>query len=382
MDDLLLEHAFLKAPCEELSKSFRVRQKQLHKELSSLSAIAGQLGPAPSSVELAPIAARLASFRAALDSTRRAETAATYRCSSRVGHLEAAPAALAPNSSASTRGSPWEKTRLDRLLVDYMLRRGLSKPAVALATASDVEALCDLRLFASAGEVVAALASHDVTPALRWCFENKRRLNRIGSNLEFRLRLQEVIELARTGQWISAIAYVRTHLVGDAAQLSDVQRVMPLLIYPQNTECEPYKSMYSKKRWEELADAFREHNFKLHGLPMESLFETSVKAGLATLKTRQCGIPETENSNCPTCVEPFNVLALHLPRAQHVQSVLVCSVSKRIMDEDNPPMALPNGNVYGNSALQQIAAANNGVVLDPRTGDSFALDELRKCFIM
>lgn len=382
MDNLMLEHAFLKAPCEELSKCFRVRQKQLHKELSALAVSAAQLGANPSQTELAPVLTRLASVRSALDSTRAAEAAAMSRCTARLEHLAATPAHPTPASTTGTPAAPWEKSRLDRLLVDYMLRRGLPNPAVSLAVRAEVEPLCDLRLFESARTIEAALALRNVSPALRWCTENKRRLARIGSDLEFRLRLQEVVELVRARRRESAIIYVRAHLVGDPSQMRHVQRVIALLAFPPGTECEPYKAMYAQERWEELGRAFHRDNYKLHGLPTESLLETTVKAGLSTLKTRQCSTAETLNPSCPTCVEPFHSLARDLPRAQHVHSILVCSLSKRIMDEDNPPMALPNGNVYGSSALQQIGALNNGLIRDPKTGDTFQFAELRKCFIM
>ena len=42
------------------------------------------------------------------------------------------------------------------------------------------------------------------------------------------------------------------------------------------------------------------------------------------------------------------------------------------MDDNNPPMALPNGHVYSQAALRAMAAASGGRVTCPRTG--FACD--------
>jgi macrophage erythroblast attacher len=36
-----------------------------------------------------------------------------------------------------------------------------------------------------------------------------------------------------------------------------------------------------------------------------------------------------------------------LPMAHHINSTLVCGLSGDIMNEDNPPLMLPNGHVYG-----------------------------------
>ena len=68
------------------------------------------------------------------------------------------------------------------------------------------------------------------------------------------------------------------------------------------------------------------------------------------------------------------------------------------MDEDNMPMAFPNGHVYSREvgvflssqflvsvtvrqALEEMAAKNGGIVTCPRSGEACELKELRKAFI-
>jgi hypothetical protein len=50
------------------------------------------------------------------------------------------------------------------------------------------------------------------------------------------------------------------------------------------------------------------------------------------------------------------------------------------MDDRNPPMVLPNGNVYSLKGVERIN--ENGIITDPRTGELFAFDSLKKGFIM
>ena len=40
------------------------------------------------------------------------------------------------------------------------------------------------------------------------------------------------------------------------------------------------------------------------------------------------------------------------------------------MNEENPPMALPNGYVYSARALEQLMAENNGTIVCPHTGEA------------
>jgi macrophage erythroblast attacher len=385
MDDIQLEHAFLKAPCELQSKQFRHRKKSVQKELDALMVTVAALGPNPSASELLPVAHRVASFRQVLADTRQEELAATRLCDARLRHLRERPAGDDGNSGDEKRRSAWDETRLNRMLVDYMLREGMHEIAEKLADTCRIRSLVELDIFSAARLIVAALRAKDCAPALKWCSEKKRRLAKIQSTLEFRLRMQEFVELARKGDKAQAIKYVRNHfahLTSDPIRGPDVQRSMALLAFGPDTDCQPYKDMYEEERWTELVHDFNNDHYRLHGLPRESLLEIVLKSGLSSLKNRQCGEPETTNPNCPTCVDPFLTLARDLPQAQHVHSVLVCYISKRVMDENNPPLVLPNGNVYSTESLIRLAARNNGQVIDPRTGEQYALSDLRKCFIM
>lgn len=380
MDDLSLEHSFLKAPCEVLAKTFRARQKLVHKELQAVSAAATALGSPPTEAALAALAARVESLKAVLAATQADEAVATARCEARLAHLRAKPGAA--DRDALAPSTPWDKTRLDRMLVDYMLRRGVHGSAAGLAASEGILNLVELDIFAASRVVAADLERRSCGAALQWCAENKRRLARIDSSLEFRLHLQEFVELARRGEKNEAIRYVRNHLVGNTERISDVQRAMGLLAFGRDTDCAPYKEMYADERWAELVEAFHQDNYRLHGLPRESVLETTLKAGLSTLKTVQCGKANVLNTNCPTCVEPYLSLSHSLPRARHVHSVLVCGISKSIMDENNPPFVLPNGNVYGKEALARITAAKNGKVVDPKTNEEFSPSDPRRAFIM
>lgn len=279
----------------------------------------------------------------------------------------------------------WEKTRLDRVLVDYMLRAGLYASGDKLARSERIEPLVDTTLFHEARRVIQALRDRDCTAALKWCADNKRRLAKTSSSLEFDLHRQQFVELARSGDKKRAIKYVQHW--NSAFPLSDEQRdkitcYMGLLCFSKDTPCEPYKRLFAQERWAELEESFKQENYKLHGLTGESTLEILLKTGLASLKTRKCGTESDRKGNCPTCNEPYLSLSKNLPHSQHINSILVCAISADIMDENNPPMALPNGNVYSYNALKDIAARNDNYVIDPKTSESFLFMTLRKCYIM
>ena len=53
------------------------------------------------------------------------------------------------------------------------------------------------------------------------------------------------------------------------------------------------------------------------------------------------------NADCPVCSTHLNELGRNLPYAHCAQSRLICNITGHPLDENNPPMMLPNGHVYG-----------------------------------
>jgi macrophage erythroblast attacher len=73
----------------------------------------------------------------------------------------------------------WSRTRLDRLLVDYLLRYGYKESATALATEKNIRDLVDVDTFVQMSRIRESLQNGRVTEALTWCNENKKELRRM-----------------------------------------------------------------------------------------------------------------------------------------------------------------------------------------------------------
>lgn len=274
----------------------------------------------------------------------------------------------------------WMQSRLDRLLVDYMLRCGLHESAEILAKDSRLEDLVDIHIFAGARGALEALKNYNCTLALEWCKNHQARLRKVKSPLEFKLRIQEFIELIRLEHLEEAVMYARDHVAEWAVDyLEDVQHAAGALAFRATTECPRYKNLFHDQRWHELADLFLSELQRISGLPSQPELIVHLQAGLSALKT-----PHSFRENCtrqdPLHLPAFQKLAEHLPSAKHVHSKLVCSLSDTLMDEDNPPMAFPNGYVYGAKALRELAERNDGKVKCPQTGLVCSFGDLRRVF--
>ena len=93
----------------------------------------------------------------------------------RIQHLEALHRIL---NLADVKYDQWSRVRLDRLLVDHMLRSGYSDSAQKLAKERGIEDLVDLGVFTQCQRVVQSLHKRETKEALQWCSENKAALKK------------------------------------------------------------------------------------------------------------------------------------------------------------------------------------------------------------
>eukprot|EP00842_Homolaphlyctis_polyrhiza_P005400 jgi/Hompol1/5861/HPOL_001115-RA len=375
---LNLEQPLIRVPLEQLKKAFRTSQKYIEKEMTTLSTqMDAAMAKAPTKPEeaiaiLDTTLTKLQNLKRKLAETKVEEDLYANRTRIRIDHLAEMMQIPSLETESYTR---WSKIRLSRILVDYMLRQGLIESATMLAKSANIEELVDIELFTQSRKIEDSLAQKSCTECLQWCNENKSNLKKIKSTLEFNLRLQEYIELVRSRSLAQAITYARKYLTPwSETHMREIQQAMGLLAFNPSTDCGSYRMLYSPSRWNQLIDQFLSDNYTLSCLTLEPLLHTTLQAGLSALKTTTCYQAATKNINCPVCdSDTFGYLAEKLPCSHHVNSCIVCRMSGKIMDADNPPLVLPNGHVYSSLALQEMAARNKGTVRCLSTGAVFQL---------
>lgn len=325
----------------------------------------------------------------------------------------------------------WSRMRLDRLLVDYLLRMGYGTSARMLAEERGIGDLVDVETFETMARIRDKLLAGSVTEALAWCTAGdiKKELRKMEvscypltdpgqalypglcpvnappyphammcspatqSNLEFMLRYQQYIELVRSGtpaKKAEAIKHAQKYLQPyRTSHRREVQQASALLAMTPKlaASCPAYSHLYSPSRWETLADLFTEAHNTLLALPRIPLLHMALSSGLSALKTPACHSSHPASaaapshstslslatSVCPICSTELNELARAVPYAHHTQSHV-----------EHDLLLLPNGRVYGKTQLEDYsskAGLLEGQVKDLRTGEVFGGDRLKKVFI-
>ncbi|XP_025777371.1 macrophage erythroblast attacher [Puma concolor] len=320
------EYPTLKVPYETLNKRFRAAQKNIDRETSHVTMVVAELEktlsgcPAVDSVVslLDGVVEKLSVLKRKAVESIQAEDESAKLCKRRIEHLKE------HSSDQPAAASMWKRKRMDRMMVEHLLRCGYYNTAVKLARQSGIEDLVNIEMFLTAKEVEESLERRETATCLAWCHDNKSRLrkmkgrqsehdaktgrkSRVASGspkesedlgmetikgkpelscLEFSLRIQEFIELIRQNKRLDAVRHARKHFSqAEGSQLDEVRQVMGMLAFPPDTHISPYKDLLDPARWRMLIQQFRYDNYRLHQLGNNSVFTLTLQAGLSAIKT-------------------------------------------------------------------------------------------------
>ncbi|KAL3142832.1 hypothetical protein ABBQ38_003125 [Trebouxia sp. C0009 RCD-2024] len=372
-----IESPLITVPFESLKRAAKEKKTSLDEVSSVVKLLDVSTAAAMTSAEqleiLSRMASRLQTLKRKLAESSQEERADAVRCQARLQHLQNL------GTPAKDGVIDWNRKRLDRLVVDHLLHSGHYKSAEALSTQGHIEDLVDLHVFAGAQKIVADLRQHDCTAALVWCEEQKGRLKKGRNKLEFRLRMQEFVELVRQGRMMQAIKYARGYLSPWASvYLQELQQAMAILAFKADTQCSPYKHLFQEEQWESLVQLFHQELYRLNNITPQSVLAIHLQASISALKPPVFSAAVRKED--PLALKPFQKLAEGLPYSKHIHSTLICPITLEVMNEDNPPMVAPNGAVYSETAVCKIAAQNNGMFKNPESGDLCQMDEMKRAY--
>ncbi|KFH44912.1 Protein-like protein [Hapsidospora chrysogenum ATCC 11550] len=403
-DHLLLDQPLLRLPNELLRKNFRSAHFTIEKDTSAVktllkdaatAAVSGLAQPNDVLRNLDSMLARMRGVKRKLEAHAADEARLHDHAEARARHLHAL---YALRTVDDVKYEEWSRRRLDRLMVDYMLRKGYYGSARQLARENAMEKLVDVDTFEKQGRIRSELLAGKVGEALAWCADNKKELRKMESKLEFMLRFQQYIELVREGtqpKLVEAMAHAKKHLLPYRAQHPrEVQQACGLLAVPPRTPASAaYIELY-RPRWQELADLFTKTHNSLLSLPDRPLLHVALSSGLSALKTPAChatpaasaGVNSNDHDTatsfssassgrgvCPICSVELNELAAHVPYAHHAKSHVQPDL-----------VALPSGRTRSMQTLLEEAkkaGLDKGWVKDMVNDELVHVDELKKVYI-
>ncbi|KAK0423707.1 hypothetical protein QR680_008289 [Steinernema hermaphroditum] len=385
-----LEYSTLKIPYEVFNKRFRSSQKEIdklnHRYATLYNTIDAKLPknndriPASTISHYIPATIeRLSEISNNLRTSIDTEIAVAQDMEKRLQYFQEAE-----NAKIQPEVGAFRKERIDRMIIDHLYRTGMFETANMLAEASRIEEISNDRIYQEMKRVEDGLRARDLGPCLDWIFDNRSKLRRIQSDFEVEVRKQECIEMIREDRRIEAIKWIRkffSTLDKEQWDKRDIPQLMGLVVVGKNTNVKHYKRLYGPERWNYLIAKFRQESAKVFQLNKQSTFSTCLQTGIAALKTPCCQRSNDSKCRCSVCHPDVYDLAEGLPIRHSSQSLLICSHTGEKIDEDNIPMMLPNGYVYGQNAINEMTNEKNEVVC-PRTKDTFQKLDVLRVFVL
>jgi macrophage erythroblast attacher len=167
-----LEHPLIRVSLEQLKRNFKTQQRIVEKEMTSLC----QLTSVDSTViQRMETLHRKVQHVIQLQELHLQEQCLVTTIRKRINYLADI---YAIPSFESPEYARYSTKMLDRILADYLLRKGALATAHLLAQDTGLEDFIDTQVMKESKLVVLSLRSHDCTLALQWCQENKSFLKR------------------------------------------------------------------------------------------------------------------------------------------------------------------------------------------------------------
>ncbi|XWS29637.1 hypothetical protein CRYUN_Cryun24cG0046500 [Craigia yunnanensis] len=266
--------------------------------------------------------------------------------------------ALNPDISKAYRNIEFDSHTVNQIIASHFYRQGLFDVGDCFINeAGDAEAAVAMRpLFLEMYQILEAMKSRNLEPALKWAATNSDKLKENGSDLLLRIHHLQFVKILQKGNRDEALKYARTNFASFAGNhMAEIQKLMGCLLYSDRLHESPYAHLLSPTNWDIVAEELTRQFCNLLGQSYESPLSVTIAAGVQGLPpllkfiTVMAGKKQEWQSmkQLPVPVELDKDFQFH--------SIFVCPVSKEQSTDDNPPMLMSCGHVLCKQSINKMS---------------------------
>lgn len=265
---------------------------------------------------------------------------------------------LNPDISKAYRNIEFDSHTVNQIIASHFYRQGMFDVGDCFITeAGEAEAAAAMRsLFQEMYQILEAMKSRNLEPALKWAATNSDKLKENGSDLLLGLHQLQFVKILQKGSREEALKYARTNFVPFAGNhMAEIQKLMGCLLYSDRLSESPYAHLLSPTNWDIVAEELTRQFCNLLGQSYRSPLSVTIAAGVQGLPpllkfmTVMAGKKQEWQSmkQLPVPVELDKEFQFH--------SIFVCPVSKEQSTEDNPPMLMSCGHVLCKQSINKMS---------------------------
>lgn len=265
-----------------------------------------------------------------------------------------------PDISKAYRNVDFDFHTVNQIILNHFYRQGLFDLGDCFINESnELEPTTLKTQFLEMYQILDAMKSRNLDPALHWVSANREKLKQNDLNLEMKLHRLQFVEILQKGNRAEALNYARTYLAPFASiHMDEIQKLMACLLWAGRLESSPYAELMAPSHWEKIAVELAWQFCNLLGQSYESPLSVAIAAGVEGL---------------PTLLKLANVMAgkrqewlmmkqlpvpVDLGREFQFHSVFVCPVSRDQGSEENPPMLMPCGHVLCKQSIMKLSKSS------------------------
>uniref|UniRef100_A0A0N4ZMR9 E3 ubiquitin-protein transferase MAEA n=1 Tax=Parastrongyloides trichosuri TaxID=131310 RepID=A0A0N4ZMR9_PARTI len=270
--------------------------------------------------------------------------------------------------------------RFHRYLTEHLLRIGAVNTAKKYASKYHVEKLTNIEAYVEINNVMEAFDKKNLEPAILWCAQHKSRLKKINSSLTIELKLQDTLSNLQPNNKLEVLNALKKVLSESNYECSNtkISEIIGTIIGAGGCNIQKYNDMVDVKRYNQLKELFIREASKIYGFFGGTPFSISLLLGICAYKSTKCS--DQKDSKCITCRPLYMKIGRKLPTASRRNSIILDPISKEVLNENNVPMMLPNGLVYGKKQIEK--SSKDGKFFCPISKQSFSASECLRVYIL
>lgn len=266
-----------------------------------------------------------------------------------------------PDISKAYRNIDFDTHTVNHIIASHFYREGRFDLGDCFVNESnEQEAASNKSPFLEMFQVLEAMKSRDLGPALNWAARNHDQLNQNGSDIELKLHRLQFVEILQNRGRDEALKYARAFFAPFASKhMAEIQKLMACLLWAGRLDSSPYAELLSSIEWDKLSEELARQFCNLMGQSYESPLSVTIAAGVQGL---------------PTLLKLMNVMTgkkqewqsmkqlpvpVDLEREFQFHSIFVCPVSRDQVSEENPPMLLSCGHVLCRQSITKLSKNNS-----------------------